>query len=134
MMSSSLFKKFTIILNLVVLIPCSLFIFADIVLWISSFFARYYEHTTIFGSFAPVMISILVFFISVTSMTIRHVLKGSKKVLVVNILNGLMLLPGIGFWGALIEGGYLGFTTAFSLLLLPLSVINLIYVNKYMTG
>jgi hypothetical protein len=133
-MPSSLLKKFTIILNLVILIPCTLVIFADIFLWILSFFLRYYEHTSAFGPFAPIIISILLFFVSVTSITIRHILKESNKVLVVNILNGLMLLPGIASWGALIEGDFSGVVETFALLLLPLSVINLIYVNKFRVG
>ena len=125
-------KKLAITLNLIIFIPPLITLLLDILLWCLSLFTEYYEHESMFGPHFIVFYCCFFFVIFVSIMSVIHILKENNKTLLFNILNGLMLLPAIGFLGVFIEDGLrVDFFNIFLLLFLPTYALNLIYVNKY---
>ena len=120
-----MFRKITLALNFLYLAPANLLLVYMIFLW--------------FFPSVPILFILLVLTIALsTLLPILHILKDKKNKVWIIILNSLMLIFSLGWFGVIVEDLFTGLNyinenrvPLIFVLLLPTSICNIVYVTKY---
>ena len=120
-----MFRKITLALNFLYLAPANLLLVYMIFLW--------------FFPSVPILFILLVLTIALsTLLPILHILKDKKNKVWIIILNSLMLIFSLGWFGVIVEDLFTGLNyinenpvALIFVLLLPTSICNIVYVTKY---
>lgn len=120
-----MFRKITLALNFLYLVPANLLLVYMIFLW--------------FFPSVPILFILLVLTIALsTLLPILHILKDKKNKVWIIILNSLMLIFSLGWFGVIVEDLFTGLNyinenpvPLIFVLLLPTSICNIVYVTKY---
>ena len=120
-----MFRKITLALNFLYLAPANLLLVYMIFLW--------------FFPSVPILFILLVLTIALsTLLPILHILKDKKNKVWIIILNSLMLIFSLGWFGVIVEDLFTGLNYIYEnpvplifVLLLPTAICNIVYVTKY---